>query len=150
VRWRLVSIRLALDDWSKSPWIGWGPGSFFPMHGYINWNPAWVSAQLVSLLQSVGAFGLTFYLLFMGAVLVTAAGALRRIGERGLRVCLLASILGLLALWADSQASDATWLGMLWFTAGMVESAGWALVPRKQPPKAAHDSGYPISESTKG
>ncbi len=127
VRWRLVSIRLALDDWGKSPWIGWGPGSFFPMHGYINWHSAWVSAQLISLLQSVGVLGLTFYLLFMGSVLVTAVGAARRIAERRVRMLLLAAILGLLALWADSQASDATWLGMLWFTAGMVESAGWAL-----------------------
>ncbi len=132
VQWRLVSIRMALDDWSKSPWIGWGPGSFFPMHGYIYWSPAWVSVQLISLLQSVGVFGLTFYLLFMGSILVTATGALKRIEERHWRILLLAVVFGLLALWADSQASDATWLGMLWFTAGMAESGGWALVSRRR------------------
>jgi O-antigen ligase len=146
---RLDDYKLAASDWLQHPWIGWGPGAFFQLHGLRRWEAAWISNLTLRTLHETGAFGLLFFVGFAAFVLVEAITAARHI-EGGDRALLLGLALGFFALLLAYQATDGVWLAAVWVNAGLLASgalvlpagapvphSGDSLPPGLVPPKSA-------------
>ena len=145
---RLDDYRLAASDWLQHPWLGWGPGTFYQLHGLRRWEAAWISNLALRTLQETGAFGLLFFLGFSGIVLVEAIAAakaiglqtegqigtsaptcvVQRVGEAD-QPLMLGLALGFLVLLLAYQATDAAWLAAFWIHAGLLAGGARALRP---------------------
>ncbi|RME46905.1 MAG: O-antigen ligase domain-containing protein [Chloroflexi bacterium] len=125
---RLSDWALALDDWRKQPLTGWGPGSFFDLHGMLRGNPAWISSLNIRLLQETGIIGaLSFYGFFL-ALLVPAFKIAGRLSEPRDRAALLGLGLSYLVLLGLAyQSTDGIWLAASWVHAGLIVAGSYVL-----------------------
>ena len=125
---RLSDWSLAWQDWLQRPLLGWGPGSFYMLHGILRFRPAWISNLTLRLLQESGLVGAISFLLFFG---YSTLGALRttfqtQLGtERQLLLGLVISYVVLLGL--AYQSTDGIWLAASWIHASLLFSGAWIL-----------------------
>ena len=148
---RLDDYGVAFADWLQHPWIGWGPGTFYQLHGMRRWEAAWITNLILRTLQETGVFGLLFFLGFSGMVLAEAIAAARRMGAatggaatggaategtpllsgvsegEADRALLLGLALGFTVLLLAYQATDGVWLAAFWIHAGLLTSGARAL-----------------------
>jgi len=117
---RMSKYALAAYDWLQHPWIGWGPGTFYQLHGLINYAPAWISNQTMRTLQETGILGLILFVGYVVNVLWLAVWASRRVSNRADRAALLGLAVGFFALQVAYQATDGTWLAAPWVHAGLL------------------------------
>ena len=118
---RLNDWSLALADWAQRPFTGWGPGSFFAIHGYLRANPAWISNLTIRLLQETGILGLLAFVGFGVTLILPAIKALRRpidLMNRGILLGLVISYVVLVGL--AYQSTDGIWLTASWVHAGLI------------------------------
>ena len=78
---RLSDWSLALRDWLQQPLTGWGPGSFYDLHGELRAHPAWISNLSIRLLQETGLIGAAAFVCF---ALALGAGRINRPMASGL------------------------------------------------------------------
>ena len=134
---RLGNYYEGLMDWAAHPWLGWGPGTFYQLHGIRNWAPAWLSNQIVRTLQETGVFGLLAYGGFVVTLLWAAARGIRRASNPHNRAALLGLTLGFVVLQVAYQATDGTWLAAMWVQAALLAS-GARLIGDRQIGKSAN------------
>jgi O-antigen ligase len=118
---RLSDWSLALADWSQRPLTGWGPGSFFAIHGLLRAHPAWISNLSVRLLQETGVVGLLAFGGFVATLLLPAIKAVRQpvdLMDRGMLLGMIISYAVLLGL--AYQSTDGIWLTASWVHAGLI------------------------------
>jgi O-antigen ligase len=118
---RLSDWSMALEDWAQRPLTGWGPGSFFAIHGVLRAHPAWISNLSVRLLQETGVIGLVAFGGFLATLLLPAIKTLRRgldLMDRGILLGLIISYGVLLGL--AYQSTDGIWLAASWVHAGLI------------------------------
>lgn len=123
---RVDDYALAVSDWLQHPWIGWGPGAFFQLHGMRRWEPAWISNLTLRTLHETGAFGLLFFAGFVSLVLAEAVGTARRANSAD-RAALLGLALGFFCLMLAYQSTDGMWLAAPWVHAGLLATGASAL-----------------------
>ena len=133
---RLADIADAVADWQRHPFIGWGPGTFFQLHGMRWYAVAWIANQTARTLQETGILGLLAFWGFLASVFWVALRGVRRLQgstpgspERIGRAALLGLACGLLILQIAFQATDGTWLSYMWVHAALL-TAGARLLPR--------------------
>jgi len=128
---RLEDATIGLMDWAVHPWLGWGPGTFYQLHGIRNWAPAWLANQTIRTLQETGVFGLLAYWGFAAALLWAAAHGIVRLSRRARqgqtgalqgRAALLGLTIGFILLQVAFQATDGTWLAAVWVQAALLTS----------------------------
>lgn len=134
---RLADIADAVADWQTHPFIGWGPGTFFQLHGMRWYTVAWIANQTARTLQETGILGLLAFWGFLASVFWVALRGVRRLQgsrpgspERIGRAALLGLACGLLILQIAFQATDGTWLSYMWVHAALL-TAGARLLPRQ-------------------
>jgi O-antigen ligase len=118
---RLSDWSMALEDWAQRPLTGWGPGSFFAIHGVLRAHPAWISNLSVRLLQETGVIGLVAFGGFLATLLLPAVKTLRQgldLMDRGILLGLIISYGVLLGL--AYQSTDGIWLAASWVHAGLI------------------------------
>jgi O-antigen ligase len=118
---RLSDWSMALEDWAQRPLTGWGPGSFYAIHGVLRAHPAWISNLSVRLLQETGVIGLVAFGGFLATLLLPAVKTLRRgldLMDRGILLGLIISYGVLLGL--AYQSTDGIWLAASWVHAGLI------------------------------
>ncbi len=118
---RLSDWSLALADWAQRPLCGWGPGSFYAIHGELRAHPAWISNLSVRLLQETGVAGLLAFGGFVATLLLPAIKAVRQpihLMDRGILLGLIISYAVLLGL--AYQSTDGIWLTASWVHAGLI------------------------------
>lgn len=126
---RLNDWGLALNDWLQQPLTGWGPGSFYDLHGLLRANPAWISNLSLRLLQETGVLGLLAFLGFVLALLIPAGKTVGRQPQSRERVALLGLIIGYVVLIGLAyQSTDGIWLAASWVHAGLI-AAGTRILP---------------------
>lgn len=130
---RLEDWSLALSDWRQQPLTGWGPGSFFDLHGLLRSSPAWISNLSLRLLQETGIVGLLCFLGFLLAVLVPALKTISQQKDSRERVALLGLVIGYVMLIGLAyQSTDGIWLAASWVHAGLI-AAGTYVLNSKDP-----------------
>ncbi len=117
---RLGNYALAAHDWLQHPWLGWGPGTFYQLHGLIRYAPAWISNQTLRTLQETGVLGLVLFAGYVVSVLWVTVRASRRVLSRADRAALLGLAVGFFALQVAYQATDGTWIAAPWVHAGLL------------------------------
>lgn len=118
---RLNDWGLAWDDWRQQPLTGWGPGSFYDLHGLLRANPAWISNLSLRLLQETGILGILGFLGFFLALLVPALKTVSQQPDRRERVALLGLVIGFFVLIGLAyQSTDGIWLAASWVHAGLI------------------------------
>ncbi len=125
---RLADWAMALQDWRAHPLSGWGPGSFFALHGMLRAHPAWISNLTVRLLQETGIIGLLVFFGFLTTLLAPAIKTLRRplaAMDRALLLGLVISYAVLLGL--AYQSTDGIWLAASWVHAGLIAAGARVL-----------------------
>ncbi len=118
---RLSDWSLALQDWRERPWTGWGPGSFYAIHGLLRARPAWISNLTVRLLQETGVIGLTLFAGFFVTLILPGIKAARQqqdLMTRGILLALIISYMMLVGL--AYQSTDGIWLTASWVHAGLI------------------------------
>jgi len=134
---RLSDWTLALDDWRKQPLTGWGPGSFYDLHGELRAHPAWISNISLRLLQETGLLGLLSFCGFVAALFLPALKTLRSGLPAGDRLALLGLSISLMVLWGLAyQSTDGIWLSASWVQAGLLAAGSRVLWPSR-PAEAA-------------
>ena len=125
---RLSDWSLALNDWRRQPLTGWGPGSFFDLHGVLRARPAWISNLSVRLLQETGILGMVSFAGFVAALLLPAIGVVRRQVKMEDRSALLGlTIAYFVLLLIAYQSTDGIWLAASWVNAGLIASGTYVL-----------------------
>ena len=137
---RLQDYALAIKDWRRHPWLGWGPGTFFQLHGLIRYAPAWISNQIVRTLQETGIVGLVLFLGYMISVIVAAVKGSRRVRFPSDRARLMGLAVGWIALQIAYQATDGTWIAAPWVHAALLVSGARVL---QQPPDSSTEASAP-------
>ncbi len=139
---RLADMAQAIEDWSVHPLIGWGPGTFYQLHGMRWYAVAWIANQTARTLQETGLFGLLAFWSFLGSVCWRTWQALRRPLAPRDRAALLGLTIGLLALQVAYQATDGTWLSYMWLHAALITSGARLLSgqPAVAPPVPVVDA----------
>jgi len=125
---RLSDWSLALADWWQRPLTGWGPGSFYALHGMLRAHPAWISNLSVRLLQETGLIGLGAFAGFLLTLLLPAIKTARQqvnLMDRGILLGLIISYVALLGL--AYQSTDGIWLTASWVHAGLIAVGARAL-----------------------
>ncbi|HHB90411.1 MAG TPA: O-antigen ligase family protein [Anaerolineae bacterium] len=125
---RLSDWSLALQDWRERPFTGWGPGSFFALHGYLRARPAWISNLTVRLLQETGVMGLITFAGFFITLLAPGIKVARQQGnvmKRGMLLGLVISYAALVGL--AYQSTDGIWLTASWVHAGLIAAGTYVL-----------------------
>ena len=125
---RLSDWSLALADWWQRPLTGWGPGSFYALHGMLRAHPAWISNLSVRLLQETGLIGLGAFAGFLLTLLLPAIKTVRQqvnLMDRGILLGLIISYVALLGL--AYQSTDGIWLTASWVHAGLIAVGARAL-----------------------
>ena len=120
LRQRLGDADLALLNWAERPWLGWGPGSFYQLHGVRNWEPAWIASQSVRTLQETGVLGLLTYGGFVATLLWQAVKGIRRAASLRAHAALAGLTIGFVVLQIAYQATDGTWLAAVWVQAALL------------------------------
>jgi len=118
---RLSDWSMALQDWRQHLWTGWGPGSFFAIHGMLRAHPAWISNLSVRLLQETGVIGMIAFVGFVATLLLPAIKTVRGkidLLDRGVLLGLIISYAVLLGL--AYQSTDGIWLTASWVHAGLI------------------------------
>lgn len=118
---RLSDWSMALQDWRQHPLTGWGPGSFFALHGMLRAHPAWISNLSVRLLQETGVIGIIAFGGFVTTLLLPAIKTVRGkidLLDRGILLGLIISYAVLLGL--AYQSTDGIWLTASWIHAGLI------------------------------
>ncbi len=118
---RLSDWSMALQDWLQHPLTGWGPGSFFALHGMLRAHPAWISNLSVRLLQETGIFGVIAFGGFVATLLLPAIKTVRGeidLLDRGILLGMIISYAVLLGL--AYQSTDGIWLTASWVHAGLI------------------------------
>ncbi|MCD6289160.1 MAG: O-antigen ligase family protein, partial [Anaerolineae bacterium] len=123
---RLQNYTLALSEWRQHPWIGWGPGVFYQIHGLIRGAPAWISDLTVRTLYETGLFGALFFYGWVGLSLAMAIGAARGAAVLD-RALLLGLAIGFIALLIAYHATDGTWLAAVWVQVGLMVAGARAV-----------------------
>lgn len=118
---RLSDWALAWDDWLQQPLWGWGPGSFYELHGLLRANPAWISNLTLRLLQETGVVGLAVFAAFVLTLLVPAL----KVAEQRAASAEAAALRGLVIAYAvllglAYQSTDGIWLTAGWVHAGLI------------------------------
>lgn len=125
---RLSDWSLALNDWRRQPLTGWGPGSFFDLHGVLRSNPAWISNLSVRLLHETGVLGIVSFTGFVAALLLPALEVVRRQVRMEDRSALLGLIIAYFVLLLIAyQSTDGIWLAASWVNAGLIASGTYVL-----------------------
>ena len=125
---RLSDWSLALNDWRRQPLTGWGPGSFFDLHGVLRARPAWISNLSVRLLQETGILGMVSFASFVAALLLPALRVVRRQVKMEDRSALLGlTIAYFVLLLIAYQSTDGIWLAASWVNAGLIASGTYVL-----------------------
>ncbi|NOX63299.1 MAG: hypothetical protein GXP42_15345 [Chloroflexi bacterium] len=125
---RLHDWALAWQDWLARPLIGWGPGSFYSIHGLIRFRPAWISNLSLRLLQESGLVGAGFFLAFLALLAQRVYAVSRRLPpslDRTLLVALALSYFALLGL--AYQSTDGIWLAASWIHAALIAAGARVL-----------------------
>ena len=130
---RLGNYFVGVQDWLRHPWIGWGPGTFFQLHGLRNYAPAWLSNQLVRTVQETGIIGLLFYAGFAISLIWNAVRSILRTRDLRARAALLGLTAGFIVLQVAYQATDGTWLAAVWVHAALLASGSRLLVGVRGP-----------------
>ncbi len=129
---RLSDWALALGDWREHPLIGWGPGSFFAIHGYLRARPAWISNLTVRLLQETGVMGMVMFAGFFITLLAPGVKVARQQRDRMRRGRLLGLVISYAMLVGLAyQSTDGIWLTASWVHAGLI-AAGVYVLRREQ------------------
>jgi O-antigen ligase len=118
---RLQDWALAWNDWLQQPLLGWGPGSFYELHGLLRANPAWISNLSLRLLQETGVIGLAVFAAFLLTLLVPAL----KVAEQRAAPTEAAALRGLVIAYAvliglAYQSTDGIWLTASWVHAGLI------------------------------
>jgi O-antigen ligase len=118
---RLHDWTLAWNDWLQQPLMGWGPGSFYELHGLLRANPAWISNLTLRLLQETGVVGLAVFALFVLTLLIPAL----KVAEKQAAPAEAAALRGLVIAYAvliglAYQSTDGIWLTASWVHAGLI------------------------------
>ncbi len=118
---RLQDWALAWNDWLQQPLLGWGPGSFYELHGLLRANPAWISNLTLRLLQETGVIGLAVFAAFVLTLLVPAL----KVAEQRAAPAEAAALRGLVIAYAvliglAYQSTDGIWLTASWVHAGLI------------------------------
>ncbi len=118
---RLQDWALAWNDWLQQPLLGWGPGSFYELHGLLRANPAWISNLSLRLLQETGVIGLAVFVAFLLTLLVPAL----KVAEQRAAPTDAAALRGLVIAYAvliglAYQSTDGIWLTASWVHAGLI------------------------------
>lgn len=130
---RLDDWTLAWNDWMQQPLTGWGPGSFFDLHGLLRANPAWISNLSLRLLQETGIIGLLCFLGFFLALLVPALKCISQQKDGRERLALLGLVIGYVVLVGLAyQSTDGIWLAASWVHAGLI-AAGTRVLNSNDP-----------------
>ncbi len=125
---RLSDWALALQDWREHPLIGWGPGSFYAIHGLLRARPAWISNLTVRLLQETGVIGLTLFAGFFVTLLLPGVKVARQQRDLMDRARLLGLVLSYAMLVGLAyQSTDGIWLTASWVHAGLIAAGAWTL-----------------------
>lgn len=136
---RLEQTKWALAEWRQHPWIGWGPGAFYQIHGIVRYIPAWISNLTVRTLHETGLFGALF---FYGWALLALALAVRAAREAPAldRALLLGLAIGFLSLLIAYHATDGTWLAEIWIHVGLMVAGALATLRERAHarPAASH------------
>ncbi len=125
---RLSDWSLALQDWKERPWTGWGPGSFYAIHGLLRARPAWISNLSVRLLQETGVVGWLLFGGFFTTLILPGIKAARQQQElmtRGILLALIISYAMLVGL--AYQSTDGIWLTASWVHAGLIAAGAHML-----------------------
>ena len=125
---RLQDWALAWNDWLQQPLLGWGPGSFYELHGLLRANPAWISNLSLRLLQETGVIGLVVFAAFLLTLLVPAL----KVAEQRAAPTEAAALRGLVIAYAvliglAYQSTDGIWLTASWVHAGLIAAGTRAL-----------------------
>jgi O-antigen ligase len=130
---RLNDWGLAWNDWLQQPLTGWGPGSFYDLHGLLRANPAWISNLSLRLLQETGILGFLSFLGFFLALLVPAIKTVSQQPDHRERIALLGLVIGFLVLIGLAyQSTDGIWLAAGWVHAGLI-AAGTRILNTEAP-----------------
>ncbi len=130
---RLSDWSLALRDWLQQPLTGWGPGSFYDLHGELRAHPAWISNLSIRLLQETGLIGAAAFVCFALALFLPAIKTLRAGLPRLEHLALLGLTISLLVLWGLAyQSTDGIWLSASWVHAGLLAAGSHVLRPHVQ------------------
>jgi glycosyltransferase involved in cell wall biosynthesis/O-antigen ligase len=140
---RLEDAALGLMDWAVHPWLGWGPGTFYQLHGIRNWEPAWLANQTVRTLQETGVLGLLAHLGFVLSLTWTAVRGIRRAATLHARAALLGLLIGFWVLQVSFQATDGTWLAAVWVHAALLASGARLVGDRLGSRAAGRPEGQP-------
>ena len=144
---RLSDWSLAWNDWLQQPLTGWGPGSFFLLHGELRANPAWIANLSLRLLQETGLLGALAFLGYGVALLLPTLKTLRRPLQNLDRAALLGLVISYVVLLGVAyQSTDGIWLAASWVHAGLIAagtrvSGDWA---ESRPRPIVNSSPYPI------
>lgn len=113
---RLAAVQIALQDWSESPWLGRGTGSFQQIHGILFGSTAWVPNLIAHTLQNTGVIGLIVQMsLFLG-ILGRGLRLRRHLDDDpdGSAAVGFGLAIGLLVLLIAFMTTDATWNALFW------------------------------------
>lgn len=125
---RLSDWSLALNDWRRQPLTGWGPGSFYDLHGFLRARPAWISNLSVRLLHETGILGMVAFTTFVAALILPALRVVQRLSRMEDRSALLGlSIAYFVLLVIAYQSTDGIWLAASWVNAGLIASGTYVL-----------------------
>ncbi len=128
---RLQNYSWALSEWRQHPWVGWGPGAFYQLHGLIRAAPAWISNLTVRTLHETGLFGALFFYGWVSLALALTARATRKASSLD-RALLLGLAVGFLSLLTAYHATDGTWLAAVWVHVGLMVAGALAIL-RERP-----------------
>ncbi|MCO6450188.1 MAG: O-antigen ligase family protein [Caldilineales bacterium] len=118
---RLSDWSLAWNDWLQQPLTGWGPGSFYSLHGELRARPAWIGNLSLRLLQETGIFGVLAFSGYLFALLLPVVKTARlplQLLDRAALIGLAISYVVLLGL--AYQSTDGIWLSASWVHAGLI------------------------------
>jgi len=119
VQGRLLTARLAIADWRKSPLLGRGTASFGQVYTDSSHQPAWISNIELRALHDTGLIGLFMFSGF--AIGLTATGLARRSGSAGnVRNAL---VIAVLVLWFAAQGTEPFQLMWPWILLGLLATA---------------------------
>ena len=127
---RLSDWAMALQDWLQHPLTGWGPGSFYMIHGELRANPAWISNLGLRLLQETGLLGAAAFVTFVLTLVLPAIKRVRQLTNLTDRAALLGLTLSYIVLIGVAyQSTDGIWIAASWVHAGLIVAGVRVLRP---------------------
>lgn len=119
VQGRVLTARLAIADWRKSPLLGRGTASFGQVYTDTSHQPAWISNIELRALHDTGLIGLCMFSGF--AIGLTAMGFARKSEwAESLRTVL---VIAVLVLWFAAQGTEPFQLMWPWILLGLLATA---------------------------